>query len=153
MKTYFITILCLLVSFACTKEKQATLTEELAKSKWQKTSVLISADSVAPDTIPVIDVLSARPDCAKDNIWTFNAESNTFVLDEGAAKCNVSDPQIKDEGIIEELNNGSSLRVSGDGTNEIWEIESRSASSFRVSYFARNGSNKLAKFRVVFTKI
>ena len=95
MKTYFITILCLLVSFACTKEKQATLTEELAKSKWQKTSVLISADSVAPDTIPVIDVLSARPDCAKDNVWSFNAESNTFVLDEGADKCNVSDPQFR----------------------------------------------------------
>lgn len=138
--------------FACKKEETNTLTEELAKNSWQKTSILISADSIAPDTIPTIDVLSAKPTCAKDNIWSFNAESNTFTLDEGAEKCNPAEPQIKDQGIIEEQNNGTSLKVEGGGTNEIWEIESRSASSFRVSYFGRN-AGKMTKFRVTFTRI
>ncbi len=149
----FIILFTVIMIFACTKEKQATLTEELAKSNWQKTSILISTDSVAPDTIPTIDVLSSKPDCAKDNVWSFYASTNTFTLDEGTTKCVVSDPQIKDEGVIEELNNGNALRVAGDGTNEIWEIESRSANAFRVSYFARNASNKTVKFRVMFTKL
>lgn len=151
--TYLFLILSVFALFACSKEKTPTLTEELSKSSWQKTSILVSADSVAPDTIPTIDILSARADCAKDNVWHFDATNNTFVLDEGATKCNASDSQIKDEGTIEELNNGTSLRVASDGTNEIWEIESRSASSFRVSYFARTASNKMAKFRVIFDKV
>jgi len=151
-KTIFILIaLTITTLIACKKESQPTLTAALAKSSWQKTSILISADSIAPDTIPTIAVSLA--DCKKDNIWSFNATNNTFTLDEGATKCNLGDAQIKDQGTITELNNGSQLRVAGDGTNELWEIESRSAASFRVSYFARNASNKMTKFRVVFSKV
>jgi hypothetical protein len=149
-KTAFVFILLTLMAFACKKEDSSSLTKDLAKSRWQKTQILISADSIL-DTIPTIVVVS--PTCKSDNIWSFDANNNTFTLDEGASKCDVSDPQIKDQGIIEEQNNGSALRVASDGTNEIWEIESRSASSFRVSYFARNASNKLVKFRVTFNKI
>lgn len=151
MKTVHLLIGIAIAMVACKKEENPTLTEELAKSSWRKTSILISADSIAPDTIPNIDILSAKPDCAKDNIWQFNAENNTFQLLEGE-KCNIADPDIKASGIIEEGNNGNSLRVDGGGINEIWEIESVSSSSFRVSYFARN-DGKLTKFRVVFTKI
>jgi hypothetical protein len=136
---------------ACKKEDQPTLTEDLAKSSWRKTQILISADSVAPDTIPSIEVISGP--CKADNIWSFNAENNTFTLDEGATKCGVSDPQIKDQGIIQEQDNGKKLLVNGDGTNEIWEINSFTSSSFRVSYFGRNASNQLVKFRVTFSKI
>lgn len=148
--TYFL-ILSLLVFFACKKEDQPTLTEDLAKNSWRKTQILISADSVAPDTIPSIEVISGA--CKADNIWSFNADNNTFTLDEGTTKCNISDPQIKDHGIIQEQDNGKKLLVDGDGTNEIWEIESFSAAAFRVSYFGRSASNKLVKFRVTFSKI
>lgn len=145
-------ILAALALFACTKEKQPTLTEELAKNDWRKTSILYSADSVAPDTVPTIAIIPA--DCKKDNIWHFDASNNTFQLLEGATKCNVSDPDIKDQGTITEQKNGAELRVAGTGTNEIWEIESRSATAFNVSYFARNQqTNKMAKFRVTFSKI
>lgn len=151
MKTVSFFILSVFLLFACKKEDQPTLTEDLAKSSWRKTQILISADSVAPDTIPSIEVISGA--CKADNIWSFNAENNTFTLDEGTTKCNIADPQIKDHGIIQEQDNGKKLLVDGDGTNEIWEIESFTASSFRVSYFGRNTSNKLAKFRVTFSKI
>jgi len=153
MKNLFIIFFATCFMFACKKEKQLSLTESLAQNDWKKTSILISSDSVAPDTIPTIDILTSRPNCAKDNVWHFDANTNTFSLSEGAEKCTVSDPDIKDQGVIEELSNGSQLRVAGTGTNEIWEIESRSSSSFRVSYFARNGANQTAKFRVTFTKI
>jgi hypothetical protein len=149
-KTAFVFILLTLMAFACKKEDTSSLTKELAKSRWQKTQILISADSIL-DTIPTIEVFS--PTCKSDNIWSFDANNNTFTLDEGASKCDVSDPQIKDQGIIEEQNNGSALRVASDGTNEIWEINSFTSSSFRVSYFGRNASNQLVNFRVTFTKI
>ncbi len=151
MKQSIIITLTVVAFFACKKEDPTTLTQELAKNEWQKTSILVSTDSIAPDTIPTIAVIPA--DCKKDNIWRFDATANTFQLLEGATKCNISDPDIKDEGTIEEQDNGSKLKVDDGGTAEIWEIESRSASSFRVSYFGRNSSNKLVKFRVVFTKI
>ena len=154
MKNYFILLLSIVAFFACTKKDETSLIETLSKNNWKKTSILISVDSTTAnpsDTIP--NILVTPSDCAKDNEWIFIASNNTFKLDEGATKCNSGDPQIKDEGILEELNNGNSLRVDGNGTNEIWEIESRSASSFRVSYFAKNASNKTVKFRVTFSKI
>jgi hypothetical protein len=139
-----------LTLLACTKEQEPSLIERLAENDWRKMQILISLDSIS-DTIPTVEVIN--DDCRKDNFWTFSAESNTFQLLEGPTKCSPSDPDIKDQGIIEELNNGTQLRVEGGGTQEIWEIESFSASSFRVSYFARTGANKLAKFRVRFDKI
>jgi hypothetical protein len=143
-------LFALIITFACTKEEEASLTERLAENDWRKMQILISADSIL-DTIPTLEVIN--DDCKKDNFWRFSAVSNTFQLLEGPTKCSPSDPDIKDQGVIEELNNGTQLRVSGGGTEEIWEIESLSASSFRVSYFARTGANKLAKFRVRFDKI
>jgi hypothetical protein len=86
-----------LMVFACTKESTPSLIDELAKSNWRKASILVSTDSVI-DTIPVVDILTSKPDCAKDNIWKFNAVTNTFQLDEGPTKCNVLDPDIKDQG-------------------------------------------------------
>lgn len=152
MKNFSLILLSILTLFACKKEdtKKSVLIEELAKSEWRKTSILVSADSVAPDTIPNLTIASEA--CKADNIWKFNSNNNTFTLDEGSSKCGVSDPQIKDQGVITDLNDGSQLRVEGSGTNEIWNIESRSASSFRVSYFARV-SSQTRKFRVTFTKI
>jgi hypothetical protein len=150
VKTAFVFIILTLMAFACKKEDTTSLTKELAKSRWQKTQILISADSIV-DTIPTIVVVS--PTCKSDNIWSFDANNNTFTLDEGASKCDVSDPQIKDQGIIEEQNNGTRLLVDGEGTNEIWEINSFTSSSFRVSYFGRNASNQLVNFRVTFSKI
>jgi hypothetical protein len=152
MKNFSLIILSILTLFACKKEedKKSVLIAELAKSEWRKTSILVSADSVAPDTIP--NIIIASEACKADNIWKFNANNNTFQLDEGSSKCGVSDPQIKDQGAITDLENGSQLKVEGSGTNEIWNIESLSANSFRVSYFGRVSSQS-RKFRVTFTKI
>ena len=152
MKTTYFLILSLFAFFSCKKEedKKSVLIEELSKSEWRKSSILYSADSVAPDTIPTISPAVLL--CQADNIWHFNASTNTFVLDEGPTKCNAANPQIKDEGAIEDLGNGTRLRVEGGGTNEIWEIESRTSSSFRVSYFGKVGS-QTRKLRVTFSKI
>ena len=152
MKNLCLMVLSILALFACKKEetKKSVLIEELAKSEWRKTSILVSADSIAPDTIPNI-IIASEP-CKVDNIWKFDANNNTFTLDEGASKCGVTDPQIKDQGAITDLNNGSQLKVAGTGTNEIWNIESLAANSFRVSYFGRVASQS-RKFRVTFTKI
>lgn len=73
------------------------LTKELAKVAGKKTQILISADSIL-DTIPTIEVIS--PSCKSDNIWSFDANNNTFTPDEGASKCDVSDPQIKDQELL-----------------------------------------------------
>ena len=143
--------MAIIFMIACKKEetKTATFLDEIDGKQFNKTEILISLNDTN-DTIPNIPNVPA--DCKKDNVWIFNKTAKTFTLDEGLTKCNISDPQIKEQGLVEELDNGNSLRVAGTGTNEIWNIESRSASSFRVSYFAKNSSNENVKFRVTFTK-
>ena len=139
---------------ACKKNETTSFLDEIDGKQFKKTSILTSTDSItssAVDTIPTVVV--SPSDCKKDNVWSFNKTAKTFTLDEGASKCDVADPQIKDQGVITEQNNGNSLKVAGTTTNEIWEIESRSSSSFRVSYFAKNSDNVTVKFRVTFTKI
>ncbi len=137
---------------ACKKEetKTATFLDEIDGKQFNKTEILISLNDTE-DTIPNITV-TPEP-CKADNVWSFNKTDKTFTLDEGERKCLETDLQTKDEGRIELIENGNSLKVAGSGTNEIWNIESRSASSFRVSYFAKNTSNENVKFRVTFTKL
>ncbi len=153
-KILFLSATAIICLIACKKNDPAPVSflEEIDGNQYKKTSIYTSNDSIT-DTIPVNDFFASLSDCKKDNVWSFNKTTLTFTLDEGASKCNAADPQTKDEGTIAEQDSGNSLKVDGGGTNEIWNIESRSASSFRVSYFARNSSNQLVKFRVVFTKL
>ncbi len=154
MKKLILIAFAIIGMMACKKNETASFLDEIDGKQFKKTSILTSIDSItsnANDTIPVVVVTPS--DCKKDNIWSFNKTAKSFTLDEGLTKCDVADPQIKDQGVITELNNGNSLRVAGTTTNEIWEIESRSASSFRVSYFAKNSDNVTVKFRVTFTTI
>ena len=152
MQKLILLTMAIIFMIACKKEetKTATFLDEIDGKQFNKTEILISLNDTE-DTIP--NIPSVPADCKKDNIWIFNKTAKTFTLDEGPTKCNLSDPQIKEQGLVEELDNGNSLRVAGTGTNEIWNIESRSASSFRVSYFAKNSSNEMVKFRVTFTKL
>jgi len=152
MKKFILIALAVISMIGCKKEEttETTFLDEIDGKQFSKTEILISLNDGA-DTVPNIPNIPV--DCKKDNIWSFNKTAKTFTLDEGLTKCNISDPQIKEQGLIELINNGTSLRIAGTGTNEIWNIESRSASSFRASYFAKNSANETVKFRVVFTKI
>lgn len=92
-----ISIIFLRVRIVCMRERNApTLTEDLAKNDWQKTSILMSVDSIL-DTVPTIDLFASLSPCKKDNVWHFDATNNTFTLDEGATKCDAADPQTKDQ--------------------------------------------------------
>lgn len=154
MKKITIILLAVISAFACKKTDSTSFLDEIDGKQFSKSTILNSTDSItgiAEDTIPIIPIIPQ--DCKKDNIWTFKKSNKSFKLDEGPTKCNPADAQTKDEGVIEELNNGTQLKVAGTGTNEIWNIESRTASSFQVSYFAKNASNKTVKFRVTFTQL
>jgi len=155
-KNFILITIAIISMMACKKEETATLTflDEIDGKQFSKTEILISVDSTTnnpADTVP--NILSVLDDCKKDNIWSFNKTAKTFKLDEGLTKCNISDPQVKEQGVIELIDNGTSLRVAGTGTNEIWNIESRTANSFRASYFAKKIANETVKFRVTFTKL
>lgn len=156
MQKFILIITAVIFMMACKKEetKSPTFLDEIDGLKFSKTEILNSIDSITGnpnDTIPNIEVIPS--DCNSDNFWTFNNAEKSFILDNGTNKCKIEDPQIIEQGLVELLDNGTALRVAGTGTNEIWNIESRTAASFRVSYFAKNGSNKMVKFRVTFTKL
>lgn len=83
---------CLLVA-GCQKSgtdgNQTTKTDHLTASAWKYES-----GGADPDRNGTIDLQASAflPPCNLDNTATFN-KNNTGVADEGAAKCNTTDPQ------------------------------------------------------------
>jgi hypothetical protein len=71
---------------ACSKSSDnstaKTKTQLITQSSWKFDNAKVSG----------IDVSGALQTCQKDNIYVF-ASTNTGTLDEGAARCNQSDPQ------------------------------------------------------------
>ena len=87
IKAFLITGLLLIA--ACQKsgtsiDAEATLTT----GRWQ----LTGAGVIIPGSSTTIDVFSQVPTCLSDNFYTFGADG-TLTVDEGATKCDPSDPQ------------------------------------------------------------
>ena len=87
MKKLFLFLSAVVVLGACKKEDTPAVTVDLLTAKpWQVSTVALS-DSGNP--IPISQFITA---CQLDNTYKFNTD-NTLLVDEGATKCNSSDPQ------------------------------------------------------------
>jgi lipocalin-like protein len=62
---------------------QKTKTQLITQASWKFSTATVNGT----------DVSSLIQSCQKDNILTFSATGGTGTMDEGALKCNVSDPQ------------------------------------------------------------
>ncbi|MEO6832751.1 MAG: lipocalin family protein [Chitinophagaceae bacterium] len=71
-------------------------TAALTNGKWKLTA---ATTSITVPGIPTqnMDIYGSMQACEKDNLLTFNA-NNTVTMDEGATKCDPSDPQTADAG-------------------------------------------------------
>ena len=54
--------------------------------------------SIYGSSTQLTDATLLLKDCTKDDLYTFNL-NKTFIVDEGATKCNSSDPQTKAKGM------------------------------------------------------
>jgi hypothetical protein len=84
----------------------------LTSGKWQITaSTSVFNIAGAPQTV---DIFSSLPSCTQDNYYIFNSDG-TGTTDEGATKCDDSDPQTTSNGNWQLLNNDTQLQA-GDIT-------------------------------------
>lgn len=75
---------------ACSKSDSSSpsAASVLIAGKWQLTDVSI----LVPGSSLSVSIFDTIPPCVKDNFYTFASDS-TVTVDEGATKCDASDPQ------------------------------------------------------------
>jgi len=95
----FLSLLSITFLFsACKKDDEAiTKTDLLTSGSWKMTALTIDPafptfDNEGNITGSTNDLFAMMEDCSKDNIYSFNTDK-TLSLDEGASKCDNSDPQ------------------------------------------------------------
>jgi hypothetical protein len=100
----------------------------------------------------VDDFITWMPDCSKDDFIIFN-ENGTFVNDEGATKCEPTDPQTEN-GTWVFLNNEKQIRLTVDGdAAQTMDIDELTNSKLKFSYSETNNygdGDKLYRYTIVF---
>lgn len=92
-----------------------TAVDLIASGTWNIDTIGFDADKNGSIDSPVPGGFDA---CELDNTLTFNKDSVTGVFDEGALKCNASDPQTRD--FQWQLKNGDSvINFTGDLPGEL----------------------------------
>jgi hypothetical protein len=87
-------LLSLLIFTGCQKDDPPPPTKtELISRNWKVTAMT----AVFPAPIGTVDVLGQIDACEKDNIIKIQS-AGTYTVDEGATKCDPTDPQIAETG-------------------------------------------------------
>lgn len=109
-------VLFVLTAVSCKKDKPRE--ELLTSGAWRATSISVA---LGPLTV---DAFAELEDCEKDDRMTFKSDK-TVEIDEGATKCNPSDPQTYSLGAWSLSDNDNKLSYGGI-TYDILELtESR----------------------------
>jgi predicted HNH restriction endonuclease len=85
---------------------QLTRTEIITSKNWKLTA----------NTLNGQDRFSIKKDCVKDDIFQFKTDGS-YIRDEGATKCDPSDPQIIISSTWKFLDNETKLELDGSTTN------------------------------------
>lgn len=109
-----------------TPTPQPTKTELITAKNWKLTKQMVSINGS-----PESDFTQFYDACELDNLHKF-ATTGAFTIDEGATKCNASDPQINSTGTWMFTNNEAKLKITeGADVTEV-EIMELSASKLVV---------------------
>jgi Lipocalin-like domain len=136
---------------SCEKDKddaKPNNTKVLTGGNWQL-SALTSDPAIDWFGTPVTNVYAQLPACVKDDITVFKT-GGTVNFDEGASKCEASDPQTT-SGTWAFNTDETIISVTQDGETESWNIEDLKNSTFKARYEVDiEGLNYT--FSVTFTK-
>jgi len=86
-----------LATISCKKDDSAPSKKELLTGKnW-----VLTAETVSPainfNGVLITDLYAQMESCTKDDVSKFNSDG-TYTFEEGASKCDPSDPQVWDSG-------------------------------------------------------
>ncbi|HEV8285275.1 MAG TPA: DUF5004 domain-containing protein [Chitinophagaceae bacterium] len=106
----FMFIICLALLSSCKKDKDKEPAKTLV-GKWKQI-----AGTYSPAYYGETDYFSSYPPCDKDDIIEFKSD-NTYELNEGATKCDASDPQILITGNYSVNTDFTTLNILGQTVN------------------------------------
>ncbi|MCU0324816.1 MAG: lipocalin family protein [Spirosomaceae bacterium] len=142
-----------LFSISC-KDKEAapSKTELLTKAKWAWTAGTVSpAYDFFGDGKPISgDYRSKYPSCYQDDIHIFDA-AGKYTADEGATKCDPSDPQIYSQGTWKWDVNETVIVITEDGAIRKWKVNELTETTLKVTEEAAEGG-KTYTFQYTFSR-
>jgi hypothetical protein len=113
------------------KDNGNSKTQMIASGSWKMTSDYIDpAEDVNGDGVPEHEILPFLETCEKDNLFSFTTDG-TFTADEGASKCDPSDPQTQSTK-WKFINNESLLVVGEANSADTVSIVELSAATLKL---------------------
>ncbi len=100
-----------LITSGCSKSAE----DKLTGHAWVITSLKATQGTFSMDILALTDA------CIKDDQTTFN-ENGTATIDEGASKCNSTDPQTYDGGTWALSEDEKTLSLTSDGETVNWTL-------------------------------
>lgn len=110
----------------------------LTSGSWKMVSSTSVIEYPAPVGTQTVDLFALMQSCVKDNLYIFKTD-NTTVSDEGATKCNSSDPQQKTAGTWALINNNSKLQITENSTSITADILTLNSSTLELRYVTTYG--------------
>jgi hypothetical protein len=125
-----ISIFIIIVS-SCSKSDSspaASRTQLIAK-KWKQTDLLASQSGT-----PAVSIYNSFFEaCQRDNIWEFKADG-TYIVVEGATKCNAGDPDTVTTGTWQLTDNDNKIIIDDAGQPaQTLSIVELTSTSFKIS--------------------
>lgn len=137
-----------LIMHSCSKENasNASKTQLLTQKSWR----LTGARSQINGGLWNDDFAIGLP-CVKDNIWTFTT-AGTYIVEEGATKCNGTDPQVISSGTWVFTNNETNLVadiLGTAGSGDLLNILTLDQNTLKLGVQSVSGST-IRNFEVTF---
>ncbi|MCB0519213.1 MAG: lipocalin family protein [Lewinellaceae bacterium] len=134
-KNYFLYLAAIaVVSFASCSKDDASVADLLKSDKGWVLKSLVSDPAINILGVQVTDVFAQYDNCFKDDI-TFFKDDNKVVFDEGATKCDPSDPQTTSGTWL--LSSDEKVLTVDDDSQDILEI---SNSTLKVKFLYNDGT-------------
>lgn len=140
-------ILTVAVIAGCKKDDNSSpsKTQLLTSGSWKLTAANADpAIDINQDGVVENDIFAVLPTCFKDNLFIFKT-NNTYVVDEGATKCNVSDPQIMESSNWKFSDNESNIMIGDPGSETIAQLLELSSTVLKMKIVVTDGSYTLTE--------
>lgn len=133
-----LTIFLIVIAFESCKKDDKTKTELLTEHDWVLNSAIVNPPFPYGGTL-ITNLYEQYPACYKDDIYNF-AENGTYLIDEGASKCNTGDPQVHETGTWTFNADETIIHFSSNAGSYEWSVNELNSSILKSIYTESTGS-------------
>lgn len=121
----------------CKKKDDPSAKEVLTSHSW-KITAHTSDPALGTFGTDIYAQLAIYPSCTKDNIFYFESNGN-YRQEEGASKCNDTDPVIKESGTWTLTSDEKTLSITAGGDRTEFTVVEKSSDKIVGTYLLING--------------